>query len=263
MPGFVDVSGMSDLQIKRLCQQDEDMNYRPSFRPSYRKTSKPAPVVTESFLAEDVWAAAYAATQVNGGLYHKTDIHDETGVKARANRTIMMQYLTGELTLSDLDREGGRLCKEYLRGRILFDILKGKPINDFQQSVNKACELTEFTNLNRLDLAIVASQPAAYIKLVASDAISAKARNGQLVGTVGGKFSSAVTVLKSTFSQTYGVYFITAETIDNNIVFFSYRNDCKIGSKFTVSGTVKRHAPDNITQLNRVKLVRLEDNKVD
>ena len=263
MPGFVDVSMMSDKQIKHLCQQDEDMNFRPNFRPTYRKTSKPVAEITERYSADDVWAAAYAANNVNNGLYHKTDIHSENGIKARSNRSIMMQYLKGELTLSESDRQGGRNCKEYLRGKILFDLLKGKTLNDFQFAVNKACELVEFTNLNYVDISVVASQPAAYIRSLASDEINVKARQGKLIGTVGDKISGNITVLKSVYSQNYGVFFITAQTIDSDIVFFSYKNELQIGTKFYAAGTVKRHTPDNTTQLNRVKLVRLEENMVD
>jgi hypothetical protein len=63
-----------------------------------------------------------------------------------------------------------------------------------------------------------------------------------------------ITVVKSVYSQNFGVFFITAITTDRRAVFFSYRDRLANGHQCRIRGTVKAHR-ENSTQLNRVRMV--------
>jgi hypothetical protein len=61
-------------------------------------------------------------------------------------------------------------------------------------------------------------------------------------------------VVKSVYSQNYGVYFITGVTASRQAVFFSFRERLAKGHQCRIRGTVKAHR-ENSTQLNRVRMV--------
>ena len=69
MPGFVDVSNMSDLEIKRLGQMDEDdVDFQPrrSFKRNpygYTDSNRPARPASAKYSVSDVWAAACSVFQ--------------------------------------------------------------------------------------------------------------------------------------------------------------------------------------------------------
>jgi len=60
-------------------------------------------------------------------------------------------------------------------------------------------------------------------------------------------------VIRVVYSTNYNVYFVTAKTDTNHMVFFSYRERLAVDSEIDFRGTVKAHRPD-ATQLNRVRL---------
>jgi len=210
--------------------------------------------------AETVWAAAAYAHRINDGEYRKENEYriDENGhythevVRGR-NRDIMNQALRDEDLITDQDRELGNRARDYVSKQILVKALKGT-MSGFEQSLQQAVAATEFDEWrSRLELSVIASQIRSYEQAVqveqAMEGISTEP-----VAAVGAKVETDVTVVKSVYSQNYGVYFITAVTADRRAVFFSYRERLANGHQCRVRGTVKGHR-ENSTQLNRVKIV--------
>lgn len=271
MPGFVDVSHMSDLEIKRLGQQDEldprDSNYSQrnlARRNPYgygrgRAAAKPA---GEQYPVALVWAAAVMATDANGG-YVKEDqrVWDEatqtTRLIRRRNRDIMMDHLQHPQDITEDAKARGEQALNAIRNDITFRALKGR-LTDFDQSVSKvlAVEGQFDTAQHRFELAIVACLPSTAErnqKRANSDARVQFAQGG-LIAQPGAKVSAQIEVLSSVFSQNYNCWFIKGITDQDQPVFFSYREGHDAGTHLTIQGTVKAHR-DNLTQLNRVRVL--------
>jgi hypothetical protein len=199
--------------------------------------------------ATDVWAAACAAQRINGA-YLKTI---EEGKNTETNRQIMDNFIANTDLITEADREQGELVRTYYKG-LTFKILQGKKLNDFDNTAMVIAnrDVIEST----YDVAVIASLPSCYERAVKRDTINRKLEtaSGGLVGRVGQKVKVNVEVVRSNYSQQYGVYFVSGVTTDDQAVFFSYRNGIDAGKLIIAEGTVKRHG-ENITQLNRVKVI--------
>ena len=199
--------------------------------------------------ATDVWAAACAAQRINGA-YLKTI---EEGKNTETNRQIMDNFIANTDLITEADREQGELVRTYYKG-LTFKILQGKKLNDFDNTAMVIAnrDVIEST----YDVAVIASLPSCYERAVKRDTINRKLEtaSGGLVGRVGQKVKVNVEVVRSNYSQQYGVYFVSGVSTDDQAVFFSYRNGIEPGKLVIAEGTVKRHG-ENITQLNRVKVI--------
>ena len=218
-----------------------------------------APERPVAWSAETVWAAAAYAHRINDGEYRKENEYriDENGhythevVRGR-NRDIMNQALRDEALITDLDRDLGSRVQDYISKQILVKALKGT-LTEFEQSLQRAVAMTEFDECaSRVELAIVASQIRSYEQAVQLEAAMEGIRS-EPVADVGAKVDTDITVVKSVYSQNFGVYFITAVTADKQAVFFSYRERLANGHQCRVRGNVKAHR-ENSTQLNRVRI---------
>jgi hypothetical protein len=202
-----------------------------------------------NFQATDVWAAACAAQRINGAYLKIV----EEGKNTETNREIMDNFIANTDLITEADREQGELVRTYYKG-LTFKILQGKKLNDFDNTAMVIAnrDVIEST----YDVAVIASLPSCYERAVKRDTINRKLEtaSGGLVGRVGQKVKVNVEVVRSNYSQQYGVYFVSGVTTDDQAVFFSYRNGIDAGKLIIAEGTVKRHG-ENITQLNRVKVI--------
>ena len=202
-----------------------------------------------NFQATDVWAAACAAQRINGAYLKIV----EEGKNTETNRQIMDNFIANTDLITEADREQGELVRTYYKG-LTFKILQGKKLNDFDNTAMVIAnrDVIEST----YDVAVIASLPSCYERAVKRDTINRKLEtaSGGLVGRVGQKVKVNVEVVRSNYSQQYGVYFVSGVTTDDQAVFFSYRNGIDAGKLIIAEGTVKRHG-ENITQLNRVKVI--------
>ncbi len=269
MPGFVDVSNMSDLEIKRLGQQDDadprDSNYSQrnlARRNPYGYRKPAAKAAGDQYPVTLVWAAAVLATDINGG-YVKEDqrVWDEsaqtTKLVQRRNRDIMMDHLRHPQDLSPELLARGQELMNTVRNDLTFRALKGR-LTDFDQAVSKVLAVTDQfdTAVHRYEMAIVASLPASAVRAQkrATADERVKFAQGGLIAQPGAKVSAQVEVLSAVFSQNYNCWFIKGITDQDQPVFFSYREGMDAGTQLAIQGTVKAHR-DNLTQLNRVKVL--------
>ncbi len=199
--------------------------------------------------ATDVWAAACAAQRINGAYLKIV----EEGKNTETNRQIMDNFIANTDLITEADREQGELVRTYYKG-LTFKILQGKKLNDFDNTAMVIAnrDVIEST----YDVAVIASLPSCYERAVKRDTINRKLEtaSGGLVGRVGQKVKVNVEVVRSNYSQQYGVYFVSGVTTDDQAVFFSHKNGIDAGKLIIAEGTVKRHG-ENITQLNRVKVI--------
>jgi hypothetical protein len=259
MPGFVDVSNMTALEVKRLGQMD-DYNEEP-YQP--RRTWQPkAKPVSVKHSVDNVWGAAVAAQRINGEYLKEEKrtfdmVTGEVVDRKLRNRDIMADILANPAVLTVEDIAQGQECRKFLQNDITFRALKGR-LTDFDSSVSKviAVEQEFDTVKNKLELAVVACLPASHARALERQATQERVRqtSGAVIGALGDKVMLNVEVIKTNYSQQWNTWYATAITADNCAVFFAYRQELAKGATHTIRGTVKAHR-DGQTQLNRVSVL--------
>ncbi len=247
MPGFVDVSGWTSAQVKRLGQMDDDT---PSYRNpyAYRKPSYKKP--TFSYDADLVWGAAVVAFRTNNGYVKAV----APGLNQQTNRQLMEQLLKDNVPLLEADIEQGRKIRQYFQA-LTFKVLEGKTLSPFLQSAMEIANKDQITD--NLGIGTIASLPATYEKMTTRDTVERRIKwaTGGFLGSVDDKVTTNIEVVKQMWSQNYNTYYITGITDDDKVLFFSYKHNIEIGDRVTIEGKVKSHR-DTSTQLSHVKVIK-------
>jgi hypothetical protein len=198
--------------------------------------------------ADDVWTAAVTAQRINGG-------YDKVGTETKpSNRSLMLQALEQMIPITEADRELAAKVRQYYQAKT-FKVLQGIKLSDFD---NSAMVLANRDGLGgNFDLAIVCSLPSCYERSVKRDQIDNRLgqASGGFIGAVSDKVCRTVEVIKCNYSTQWNCYFVSVLTTDDEPVFFSLKSQAEIGTVMMIQGTVKAHR-DNITQLNRVKVIK-------
>jgi len=256
MPGFVDVSNMTTQEIKRMGQMDDDYE---TPRQTWKPRAKPTGV---KHSVDNVWGAACAAQRINGSYVKETQYRfDEntntTVVVKQRNRDIVTDILANPAVLTVEDIAQGQACRTFLQQDLTLRGLKSQ-LTEFDLNVAKTLAVNEEfdTATHKLELALVACLPASQARSIARQETQSRVRQttGGYVGAVDAKIESDVEVVSANYSQTYGIFWVTAITADNQAVFFSYKSKLDTGTWIHIKGTVKAHR-DGKTQLNRVKVI--------
>jgi hypothetical protein len=243
MPGFVDVTGWSRREIQRLGHEDDDT---PDTKTVFRIKTEP----NINFQADDVWAAACQAQQVNGS-YVKVKLGHET---QNTNRQIMFSLLEDTTQITDENREQGKKVRQYYQA-FTFKILKGIALNDFDNNAMLISNRDVITK--QYDIAVIASLPQSYERGSKRASVTQRIQfaTGGYIGNIGNKVTVTIEILKTVYSQKWDTTYFTGITSEDQVVFFAYNaGKLDIGDTYTIQGTVKAHR-DNSTQLNRVKFI--------
>ena len=245
MYGFANVSNMSNRQIQRMGHADDVTPYR-----ARTNTKK----VVLNLNADDVWAAACQAQRTNGA-YVKLSVLTESDKSQNklSNRQIIESLMVDTTLITDEDREQGKKVRAFYQA-FTFKILQGKHLNEFDNNAMVISNRDTITST--YDLAVIASLPSCYERGVKRQTVDQRVNfsTGGFIGIVGNKVSTSIEVLRSVYSHTYNVNFITGITSDDQVVFFAYKSDLEAGKMYDIYGTVKGYR-DNSTQLNRVKVI--------
>jgi hypothetical protein len=260
MPGFVDVSGMTYEDVRRMGHADDydDIDYQHRGHSPARTNT----VLQTGHSVSDVWAAACAAQRVNGGYYKESHFEWNEATQAnqlvkRRNRDVMMEFLQNPHQLLVEDVEAGEQVRDFMQKDLTFRALKGQ-LTDFDQSVSKCLAVTErfYTVSNRYELAVIAALPNSARR--SQERQDAQQRiqfaQGGLIGSVGDKITANVEVISASYSQPYNIFWIRAITDQDQPVTFSNKHKFDVGTSITIQGKVKAHR-DNLTQLNYVKVL--------
>ena len=245
MPGFANVSNMTSRQIQRMGHADDTTPYRAKTR-----TQK----VSVNYNADEVWAAAVQAQRINGS-YIKLSIVSESdpATTKLSNRMIVEQLLADTFIITDEDREQGKKVRAFYQA-LTFKILQGKQLSDFDNTAMLIANREVITS--NYDVAVIASLPSCYERGVERQTAEQRVNfaTGGFIGKVSDKVKLELEVIKCTYSHSYNVFFVTGITVQDQPVFFSYKEKVPTGDTMNIVGTVKAHR-DNITQLNRVKVI--------
>jgi hypothetical protein len=214
---------------------------------------KRQPKPTYAIPAEQAWAAAHTAWRLNGNLYLKA-VTVDSGM--HSNKEIMMRIVTETPEeITDEDRKQGQSARGRLGSAISLRLLKGETLTEWHTMQARLCNLETFVTAH--DLAVLASFPQSYHKMLADD--SAQDRLSQCAEqAVGeGRVQLTVEVVKSVFSQKWDCWFVWAVDENNHAVMFSYREEVESGTSLDIVGTV-RDFSNRLSRLNRVKVLEQE-----
>lgn len=254
MPGFVDVSNMSAMEVKRMGRMDDDFELRNPY--AYHKPMARVTKVVKTYEADDVWGAAVQAFAKNGNQYIKSfDCSvDPKATGQKTNRQIVDQLLADPTQITQENRDKGVTVRQYFQG-LTFKVLQGKQLNDFSNTAMNIAERDTITS--NYDIAVVTSLPATYEKSAKRDDVDRRINfaTGGYLGTIGDKVTVKMEVVKQLWSQKWNTWYITGITDADQVLFFAYKSQMNIGDCVTIQGTVKG-TRDKSTQLNRVKVIK-------
>ena len=214
-----------------------------------RKQNRP----TYSIPADDAWAAAHTAWRLNGNLYLKA-VTVDSGM--HSNKEIMMRIVTETPEeITDEDRKQGQLARGRLGSAISLRLLKGETLTEWHTIQARICNLETF--VTAYDLAVLASFPQSYHKMLADDSVQDRLNQcaEQAVGE--GRVQLTVEVVKSAHSQKWDCWFVWGIDKNNHAVVFSYREEIEPGISLDIAGTV-RDFSNRLSRLNRVKVLEQE-----
>lgn len=246
MPGFVDVSGMTYEQVRRMGHADgEPIRNRNPY--AYRKPAPSWKAPALNYQADDVWAVACAAFRINGSYVKSPD----QGVKT--NRQIAEELLKDLSLVTSDDYAKGQLVRQYYKG-LTFKVLEGKQLNEFSKNAMEFASLDTITTTYQL--AIVISLPASYEKSAKRDDVDRRINfaRGGYSGAVGEKVTLNIEILKQLWSNNFNTWYLTGITDEDQVVFFAHKTQYDIGTHLTIQGVVKSQR-ETSTQLSRVKVL--------
>jgi hypothetical protein len=204
--------------------------------------------------ADKVWGAAVTAQRINGG-YVKLSVLTEADKASNklSNRQLIESFMVDSNLITEEDMEQGKKVRAFYQA-FTFKILKGKQLSEFDNTAMLIANRDVIES--NYDVAVIASLPSCYERGVKRQTIDQRVNfaTGGFIGQVGNKVSTSIEVLRSVYSHSYNVNFVTGINSDDQVVFFAYKNELPAGKMFDIYGTVKGHR-DNTTQLNRVKVI--------
>jgi hypothetical protein len=247
MPGFVDVSGMTYEDVRRMGHADDYDEPRPLY---WKRPVTPVVRVRKVELStDDVFAAACTAQRINGS-YVKASGPDPD---QKTNRQLAEEALRDQTLITDEDRAQGELVRKYYKG-LTFKVIEGKTMSDFAKN---ALEIASSDMINSTyQLAVVVSLPQSYEKASKRDDVDRRIRfaQGGFVGNIADKVTLNIEIVKQLWSNNYNTWYLTGITTEDQVVFFAHKTQYDIGTMLTIQGVVKGQR-ETSTQLNRVKVL--------
>lgn len=207
-----------------------------------------------AFPIENAFAAAAAAQRINGAYIKYAEADAEN------NRTIMHRALTSNPEyITDEDRKAGDDIRRYFK-RVVFKILAGEPVNNFEQATATVVDLE--TTRNIIDIGLIASLPSVFATSRARDLTADRINfaTGGYVGIVGERVDLRCEVMQCFYSIKWGCFYLTGITDGDQVIMWSSNQKTAVGTMAVVRGTVKNHK-DNKTKLGRVKLTPINQIK--
>lgn len=221
---------------------------------------------TFMYKAEDVWAAAAAATRINGGYMKEATyraVTDENGYTSmvqdkEANKVMVRNMLATNTVYTDEDIARGAAAREYWQKSLLK--MLGGAANDFEQTAIALANKEQIETV--YDVSVISSLIASAERALARDAVNdVKLQSNSVhVGKVGETVRVGdAEVLTVRYNANFGKYRVDVRSNGNLFSWWASKS-YDVGARVNVKGKIKSHYADRdtnvaITQLNYVKEV--------
>jgi len=211
--------------------------------------------------AAKAWAAAAYAQRVNGEYLkpersgYKTVGEDDDRI---ANKFIMQKAMFNNLQneLTEEDYLHGEAARDYHSKKLMMASFK-RELSEFERTLSRAVGMECFTETDRYELAVIASQIASYERDQREQKmVDSVGEQFGYVADVGSRVEFSATIIRKDYNFNYNTYRVRAITRNGYRIQFYYRHDdVRSGDTVKFKGTVKKHL-DNITFFNRVTKVK-------
>lgn len=210
-----------------------------------RRTAQPTVEIT----IEQAFALAARVHRELGGYFKNGN-----SLGTEPNKAWIMRYMVTGATANKQDQARGLELLAHCRGHLLKKLTNS--ISEYDSAILAVASRATITDADRYDVALLASVPQTVARAETRERqdLSLLDRQTSYLAPVGSRVTGSITVVRSTFSNNYGVFFTTAKTEDNHVVFFAYKTQLKAGETYSIRGTVKAHRDEYQTQLSRVKV---------
>jgi catabolite regulation protein CreA len=207
-----------------------------------------------NLVADNVWGAACQAQRINGSYVKLSVLTEEDKSSNKlSNRQLIETFMVDSSLITEEDMAQGKKVRAFYQA-FIFKILQDKHLNDFDNTAMVIANRDVITS--NYDVAVIASLPSCYERGVKRQSVDQRINfaRGGFIGSLGKKVSTSVEVLRSVYSHTYNVNFVTGINNDDQVVFFAYKKELEASKMYDIYGNVKAHR-DTTTQLNRVKVI--------
>ena len=207
--------------------------------------------------ADVAWAAAAYAQRINGAYLkpdrngYKTISEDDDRI---GNKYIMQEVMfRDQKSLTEEDYALGAAARDYHSKKLMMTTFQ-RELSDFERTLTRAVGMDVFTETDRYEIAVIASQIQSYNTSVQEDqAVAGIGEKRGYVAGVGERVTFECLILSRRYNYNYNTYSVRGITLDGYRVQFFLRDDAIAkGQTVEFKGTVKKHL-DNITIFNRVK----------
>ena len=209
--------------------------------------------VAPQYPTDLVFAAACAADRHNQGTYVSVSESSADRTKP-TNKSLMLKFLTNTLEITEQDYTKANLVRMHYQG-LTFKLLGGKLLSDFD---SKALDLASSETVSDRDISVIAYLPVGYARAAVIKTVEQRLRDCESAycAPVGSKVTLELEIIKKSYSQNYGCYFISAITKDNLAVSFatSHGHDLELNKTYMITAKVKDHYENSVTKLNFVKI---------
>lgn len=244
------------VRSNRFRNYAQPFNPRAGYNFASSAKSKAGPTVTWS--TDHVFAAAVAAQEQNGEYVKNPAYDPETGKLVRqTNKELMRNMLLNNQQFTEEQKEQGIAVRQHYQG-LLFEELSGE-LRGFLSTALKVATRESFCNRDLLDLAVAAALPGCYQRDLARKAAEAErkelSKNSAPYGAPGQRVKGEFEIVQCNWSQKWNCWTVNA-VMGGNLFFFFFKTQLTQGSKVNLAATVKNYRDSNVTQLNRVKVVK-------
>jgi hypothetical protein len=157
--------------------------------------------------------------------------------------------------ITDQDREQGRSARGRLGSELSLRLLKGETLDHWGVLQARICN-TE-TLETAFDLAVLASFPQGYSKIMNEDQIQERLNQCEDSWYDQGRRQLVVEVVRSVYSAKWNTWYVWGIDTTNRAVRFAYREQIKPGQTVEIAGTVAGNK-DRTTILKRVRVMGKE-----
>jgi hypothetical protein len=246
MSGFVDVTGWSAEDVRRLGHAD-DCEESPVYQ-TRRFAHRTARLAPATVATRELAALAFAAQRVNGTLHKHSEVFDAdsgTVIKVVPNKVLMHNSFVPDakgpqITVTQDDRDLAIAAVDAIQSDCTMRLLQGRQLSDFIVSLNT---LLQQETASQRDCGLMAFLPNVYARMLEDHAnketTAVLSITSQYLGQISDKVTVDFTFVDKRYLQQYNCWSVFGHDADNNCVSFLTQHE-SLAKSCRIQGKIKR-----------------------